>query len=108
MYDDQPSANYPYKDVIGKPWNQQFGYIALGYFRTESEIQNSPKQIGNPRVGDLKYKDINGDGIVDTDDYVAIGRTAIPEINYGLVPILVIKILMSHSSFKVLAMLPDS
>ena len=83
LYDDQPSANYPYKDVIGKPWNQQFGYIALGYFRTESEIQNSPKQIGNPRVGDLKYKDINGDGIVDTDDYVAIGRTAIPEINYG-------------------------
>ena len=55
----------------------------MGYFRTESEIQNSPKQIGNPRVGDLKYKDINGDGIVDTDDYVAIGRTAIPEINYG-------------------------
>ena len=34
LYDDQPSANYPYKDVIGKPWNQQFGYIALGYFRT--------------------------------------------------------------------------
>lgn len=30
LYDDQPSANYPYKDVIGKPWNQQFGYIALG------------------------------------------------------------------------------
>ena len=83
LYDDQPSANYAYKDVIGKPWNQQFGYIALGYFRTESEIQNSPKQIGKPRVGDLKYKDINGDGIVDTDDYVAIGRTAIPEINYG-------------------------
>ena len=34
-------------------------------------------------MGDLKYKDINGDGIVNTDDYVAIGRTSIPEINYG-------------------------
>lgn len=83
LYDDQPSANYAYKDVIGKPWNQQFGYIALGYFRTEEEIKNSPKQIGNPRIGDLKYKDINGDGMVDTDDYMAIGRTSIPEINYG-------------------------
>ncbi len=83
VYDDQPHPNYAYKDVINKPWNQQFGYIALGYFQTEDEIANSPKQIDNPRVGDLKYKDINGDGIINTDDYVAIGRTDIPEINYG-------------------------
>ena len=83
LYDDQPHPNYPYMDVIGKPWNQQFGYIALGYFLSEDEIANSPKQLDNPRVGDLKYKDINGDGIVNTDDYVAIGRTSIPEINYG-------------------------
>ena len=47
MYDDQPSANYPYKDVIGKPWNQQFGYIALGYFRTGQKYKIAPKQIGN-------------------------------------------------------------
>lgn len=83
LYDDQPHPLSPYKDVIGKPWGQQFGYIALGYFKDEEDLANSPKQINNPRVGDLKYKDINGDGIVNTEDYVAIGRTDIPEINYG-------------------------
>lgn len=83
LYDDQPHPLSPYKDVIGKPWGQQFGYIALGYFQSEEELANSPHQIDNPRVGDLKYKDINGDGVVNTEDYVAIGRTDIPEINYG-------------------------
>lgn len=83
LFDDQPRPLSPYKDVIGKPWGQQFGYIALGYFQSEEDLRNSPHQIDNPRVGDLKYKDINGDGIVNTEDYVAIGRTSIPEINYG-------------------------
>lgn len=83
LFDDQPHPLSPYKDVIGKPWGQQFGYIALGYFQSEEELANSPHQVDNPRVGDLKYKDINGDGVVNTEDYVAIGRTDIPEINYG-------------------------
>jgi len=34
-------------------------------------------------VGDIKYKDINGDGSIDANDYVPIGRSHIPEINYG-------------------------
>ena len=39
--------------------------------------------FGEYRVGDIKYQDINGDGIIDTQDEVAIGYTNLPEIMYG-------------------------
>ena len=69
--------------MIGKPWGQQFGYIALGYFKDEEDLANSPKQINNPRVGDLKYKDINGDGIVNTEDYVLTSSLRHPKRRSG-------------------------
>ena len=70
--------------MIGKPLYQQFGLICLGYFESEDDIANSPvQQYGVVRPGDRKYKDVNGDGVVNSYDKVAIGRTHVPEINYG-------------------------
>lgn len=74
---------------IGKPFGsdgqmQPFGLVALGLFQSQEEIDNSPRQtFGEYRVGDIKYQDINGDGIIDTQDEVAIGYTNLPEIMYG-------------------------
>ena len=63
---------------------QPFGLVALGLFQSQEEIDNSPRQtFGEYRVGDIKYQDINGDGIIDTQDEVAIGYTNLPEIMYG-------------------------
>lgn len=62
-----------------KPWSylsgkglaigQIFGLEAIGYFRDEADIANSPKQqFSEVRPGDVKYKDMNNDGIIDDND----------------------------------------
>lgn len=79
-----------------KPWNylsgkglaigQIFGLEAIGYFRDEADIANSPKQqFSEVRPGDVKYKDMNNDGIIDDNDKHAIGySSSIPEIYCGI------------------------
>ncbi len=84
LYDDKPDQIWKYQNKAGFANNQQFGLIAEGLFESEEDIANSPKQdFGTVRVGDIKYRDINGDGVVNTFDQVAIGYTTVPEINYG-------------------------
>ena len=51
------------------------GLVALGLFKDYEEIRNWPKQFGDVMPGDIKYKDINGDGVIDDNDKVAIGAT---------------------------------
>lgn len=59
--------------------------MALGFFKDQDDIKNSPKQTfqSTVRPGDIKYKDINGDGVVDEYDKVAIGDPRTPEIMFG-------------------------
>ncbi len=84
LYDDRPTPIYPYQERVNQPYGQHTGYIALGLFESEDEIKNSPTQtFDNPVPGDIKYKDINGDGIISQYDMVAIGYSTIPQINYG-------------------------
>lgn len=84
LYDDLPDQIWSYQNLTGFAYNQQFGLIAEGLFKDQEDIDNWPKQdFGNVRPGDIKYRDVNGDGIINTFDKVAIGYTTIPEINYG-------------------------
>lgn len=86
---DEPDWEYKYQNRVGKPFGsggsmQPFGLVALGLFESQEEIDNSPRQtFGTYRVGDIKYQDINGDGIIDQQDQIAIGYTNLPEIMYG-------------------------
>jgi len=86
---DEPDWEYKYQNRIGKSFGADgamhpFGLIALGLFESQEEIDGSPYQnYGEYRVGDIKYKDVNGDGIIDDQDQVAIGYTNLPEIIYG-------------------------
>lgn len=61
------------------------GYIAEGFYQTVEEIQNSPKRAGSVNLapGDIKYKDVNGDGQLDAEDQVRIGKQAFPHLMYG-------------------------
>jgi TonB-linked SusC/RagA family outer membrane protein len=84
IYNDAPTPIYAYQDIAGQAYNQQFGLVSLGLFNSVADIENSPVQkFGSVVPGDIKYKDINGDGVIDSYDRIAIGRTTIPEISYG-------------------------
>ncbi|MDR0332762.1 MAG: TonB-dependent receptor [Dysgonamonadaceae bacterium] len=82
---DQPDWNYPYRNRIGRPHGQPWGLVALGLFESEEDIANSPRQTFGPvRPGDIKYLDINGDGVIDEQDEIAIGYNLNhPGITYG-------------------------
>jgi len=86
VYDelDYISAGLPWRSRIGLNLSQPFGYIAERLFIDEADIANSPFQtFGEYMPGDIKYKDINGDGIIDINDEVPIGYPTTPEIIYG-------------------------
>ena len=81
---DEENTIYEYKLAQGHRVNQARGLIALGLFKDYEEIRNSPKQtFGEVMPGDIKYKDVNGDGIIDSQDRVAIGATTRPNLIYG-------------------------
>ena len=76
---------YPNLSRIGGPADDERGLVALGFFQSQEEIDNSPLQeFGQVKVGDIKYKDINGDGVINENDYVAMDwGNAFPALNYG-------------------------
>ncbi|MBQ6044952.1 MAG: SusC/RagA family TonB-linked outer membrane protein [Bacteroidales bacterium] len=76
---------YPNLSVIGDPADASRGLIALGFFQSQDEIAGSPLQeFGQVKVGDIKYKDVNGDGVINENDYVAMDYgSAFPALNYG-------------------------
>lgn len=81
---DEENTIYGYKLDQGHRVNQARGLIALGLFKDYEDIRNSPRQtFGEVMPGDIKYKDVNGDGIIDSQDRVAIGATTRPNLVYG-------------------------
>ncbi|MBD1429640.1 MULTISPECIES: SusC/RagA family TonB-linked outer membrane protein [Sphingobacterium] len=82
---DEENNVYPYQNSEGFRVDQAKGLIALGLFKDYEDIRNSPTQtFGVYQPGDIKYKDVNGDGVVDNGDIVAIGATRRPNLIYGL------------------------
>lgn len=74
---DEPKLAYPYQSQAGNPIGYELGYIAEGLFQSQDEINKSPKQTFAPLIpGDIKYKDIDGNGVIDEAD-----RTMVPMLN---------------------------
>ena len=81
---DYVTAGLPWRSRIGLNLSQPWGYIAERLFIDEADIANSPVQtFGEYMPGDIKYKDINNDGVIDINDEVPIGYPTTPEIIYG-------------------------
>ena len=73
------SYEYDYQTRIGRPLNALWGLQNLGFFNDQADIDASPEQqFGETRPGDIKYKDQNGDGIIDSNDEVFLGRWDTP------------------------------
>ncbi len=83
---DEPEGKTAYRKREGLPINQYFGLVCDG-FVTSADLDNPNFPIstyGNVQVGDLKYRDMNGDGFIDDRDETFIGFSDIPENTYAL------------------------
>lgn len=85
VYEEPDYSNEPWKSHVGYPLSQNFGYIAERLFIDDKEVENSAIQnFGEaPMGGDIKYRDLNGDGMITTLDMAPIGYPMSPEIVYG-------------------------
>lgn len=83
VYEEPDYSDTPWKSRVGYPLGQQWGYVAERLFVDEYEVRNSPNQGSLVMAGDIKYKDINGDGKISGLDQVPIGFPTSPEIVYG-------------------------
>lgn len=83
--DEMYEEDYQYR--AGRPLDVVYGYVCEGFFQSQEDIDNHARQtFGTVRPGDLKYKDINGDNIIDSKDQVELGKNgyAAPPFSFGL------------------------
>ena len=90
LINGEPDYAYDYLSRIGYPVNQAWGLLAERLFIDEEDIENSPEQFNgfssssnSYMPGDIKYTDVNNDGVVNELDRVPIGKPTVPEIVYG-------------------------
>lgn len=88
MNETMLDETYAYQNRIeGFSRGVQFGYDALGYFRDMEEIENWADQSGLGAItlpGDLKYRDVNGDGVIDDRDMIPMQFPNVPELSFSL------------------------
>jgi TonB-linked SusC/RagA family outer membrane protein len=87
-YKDEPIYPTSWKMELNKPLNPTWGWISEGLFTSQEEIDNSPDQSyfgqNTIMVGDIKYRDINGDGVINADDQIMISKyNSTPRLQYG-------------------------
>ena len=78
-------VTYAWSSKVGRPVGQRYGLICDGFYNSQEEIEALPSGFtSNLKLGDLKYRDMNGDGVTDQYDIVPIGKTQLPELFYGI------------------------
>ncbi len=84
VYEEPDYVEAPWRSRVGRKLSQNFGLVAERLFIDDAEVANAPLQTwGEYGAGDIKYKDISGDGRIDANDIVPIGFPTDPEIIYG-------------------------
>ncbi|QEH40565.1 TonB-dependent receptor [Chitinophaga sp. XS-30] len=80
----EEKPRFDYQARTGRPLDAIFGLEAIGLFKDQPEIDNSPRQtFGVVRPGDIRYKDQNDDGVIDAYDEVFLGQGGFPTLQYG-------------------------
>nr|WP_297789749.1 TonB-dependent receptor [uncultured Allomuricauda sp.] len=79
---------YPeeYQKAEGHVVGSTLAYDYLGFYRTEADLETYPSLSGNPRIGDPYYRDVNNDGVINSDDRIRIDSNTIPNGGFGVVP----------------------
>lgn len=88
-FQDEVDRPFDYQYRTGQRYGQFFGWVAEGLYNTWEEVNDVNRPVymwNNDKIqpGDIKYKDVNGDGIIDNDDQVPIGYSNFPEKIFGL------------------------
>lgn len=80
----EEKPRFDYQARTGRPLDAIFGLEAIGLFKDQPEIDNSPRQtFGVVKPGDIRYKDQNDDGVIDAYDEVFLGQGGFPTLQYG-------------------------
>ncbi|MGL5690619.1 MAG: SusC/RagA family TonB-linked outer membrane protein [Bacteroidales bacterium] len=83
VFEEPLYEDAPWLSRVNKAIGQQFGYIAESLFTDQAEVDASPQQFGKYGPGDIKYRDINNDGVINFKDQVPLGNPTTPQITYG-------------------------
>ena len=95
MYDED------YQRRQGRALDVSYGYVCEGFFQDQTEIDEHARQtFGTVKPGDLKYKDINGDKVIDSKDQVELGKNgwSAPPFSFGL------NLTVKYKNFSLFAM----
>jgi hypothetical protein len=82
LYQGEAAPRYDYLAKTGLPIGQGFGYNALGFFQNQAEV-DSYAHLADAKPGDIKYEDMNADGVIDQQDFRAIGKPNLPQTVLG-------------------------
>ncbi|GAP72192.1 TonB-dependent receptor [Candidatus Symbiothrix dinenymphae] len=83
---DEPDYPDEYLNKRGRSATVKWGYVAERLFVDDLEVAKSPNQLSlgsQPQAGDIKYKDVNGDGVINMNDRISMGFPETPEMQYG-------------------------
>jgi TonB-linked SusC/RagA family outer membrane protein len=81
---DEPNYRFPYQSHVGQSTTAYYGLVCIGKFATDDETLVVPQLFdATLHKGDLKYKDMNGDGVIDAQDVTKIGDTS-PKLFYSV------------------------
>ncbi|AEV99800.1 SusC/RagA family TonB-linked outer membrane protein [Niastella koreensis] len=87
IYADQPKRTNAYQQWEGHRFGEFTGYSSQGLFVDQNDIDKSAEQkLGSALIqpGDIKYRDLNGDGTVDANDWSYLDKSSFPALLYGL------------------------
>lgn len=86
VFQDEELRAYPWMYETGNPYATRFGYVFDRFFVEEDDFTALPDQsfLGAVQPGDLKYKDLNNDNVINENDVTVIGKPMIPEVTYGM------------------------
>jgi TonB-linked SusC/RagA family outer membrane protein len=83
VFADNPKYLYAYQQPEGHRFGEYIGYVSKGLFVDQADVDKSPTQTRTVFPGDIKYEDLNGDGVIDSNDRTYLGKSYFPTWSYG-------------------------